>query len=222
MTESVFPALSRQVLTEAVEQAIRRAIVEGRLPAGERLVESRISEELGVSRAPVREALARLEQKGLVVSHANRGTFVVRLGPDDVRELFSLRALLEEYAAARVAAAASPAAWGYLEQLAESAQEAARVDNVEAAAERDLEFSAYVVELCAMPRLRRLWAWVTDQLRLAAPGLRRGGLGRAPAEGLRVVVAALRRGDAEAAREAVQAHLRAWESLWTRAASERG
>lgn len=59
MTEGVFPALTRQGLTEAVEQAIRRAILEGRLAAGERLVEARISEELGVSRAPVREALAR-------------------------------------------------------------------------------------------------------------------------------------------------------------------
>ncbi len=221
-SEGLFPVLSRQGLTEAVEQAIRRAILEGRLAAGDRLVESRISEELGVSRAPVREALARLAQRGLVVSLVNRGTFVVRLGPDDVRELFTLRTLLEGHAAARVASSRGPGDLAYLEQLAESAHEAARLDNVEAASERDLEFSAHLVELCGSRRLAQIWQGVVDQLRLAFPGMGRSGLARAPVEGLRRVLDALRRGDAEAARRAVADHLAEWEILWVHAVSGRG
>ncbi len=219
MSEGVFPALNRQGLTEAVERAIRQAIVEGRLAPGERLVEARISEELGVSRAPVREALARLEQRGLVVSQANRGTFVVRLGPEDVRELFALRALLEGHAAATAATRRTPGDLAYLEQLAESAEEAARVDNLEAAAERDLEFSAQLVELSGLARLERIWHGVADQLRLAAPGLRRVAWVRAPTGGLREVLEALRGGNPQAARAAVVAHLERWEPLWVRAVS---
>lgn len=219
-SEGLFPTLSRQGLTEAVEQAIRRAILEGRLAAGDRLVESRISEELGVSRAPVREALARLAQRGLVISLANRGTFVVRVGPEDVRELFELRSVLEGYAASR--AARRPAhELAYLEQLAEAAREAARVDNVEAAAERDLEFSAQLVELAGSRRLVQVWQGVADQLRLALPGLARAGTGPAPVEGLGRLLDALRRHDAKAAAEAVADHLARWQPLWLRAVSGR-
>ncbi len=221
MTEGVFPTLARQGLTEAVEQTIRRAILEGRLAAGERLVEARISEELGVSRAPVREALARLAQRGLVVSLANRGTFVVRLGPEDVEELFALRVLLEGHAASCLASAGRLTELAYLEQLAESAQEAARVDNVEAAAERDLEFSAHLVALAGSRRVLRIWQELSDQLRLALPGL--GRLGPpAPAEGLRRVVDALHTRDPEAARRAMADHLACWRILWLRAVSEGG
>jgi DNA-binding GntR family transcriptional regulator len=221
MTEGVFPALTRQGLTEAVEQAIRRAILEGRLAAGERLVEARISEELGVSRAPVREALARLAQRGLVVSLANRGTFVVRLGPEDVGELFTLRVLLEGHAASCLASAGRLTELAYLEQLAESAQEAARVNNAEAAAERDLEFSAHLVGLAGSRRLLRIWQELSDQLRLALPGLGRLG-SPAPAEGLRRVLDALRTRDPEAARRAMADHLARWRVLWLRAVSEGG
>ncbi len=221
MDEGVFPALSRRGLTEAVEQAIRRAILEGRLAAGERLVESRISEVLGVSRAPVREALARLAQRGLVVSLANRGTFVVRLGPEDVEELFALRILLEGHAAGRLASEGRLAELAYLEQLAESAQEAARVDNVEAAAERDLEFSAQLVGLSGSRRLLRIWQELCDQLRVSLPGLSRVDA-CAPAEGLRRVLDALREQDAEAAKAAVADHLGRWRDLWLRAVSHRG
>src|SRR5207342_2522292 len=78
--------------------AVRAAIVENRYPPGQRLVEQRIAEELGLSRTPVREALRMLEAEGLVVSERNRGAMVRPLSPTEVVDLYGLRIRLESYA----------------------------------------------------------------------------------------------------------------------------
>ena len=77
---------------------VRASIVENRYPPGQRLVEQRIAEELGLSRTPVREALRMLEAEGLVVSERNRGAMVRPLSPTEVVDLYGLRIRLEAYA----------------------------------------------------------------------------------------------------------------------------
>lgn len=80
---------------EEVYDALRHAIVTGRLPEGERLVEARLAQALSISRTPVREALHKLEHEGLVTPLATRGFIVRRVTPRDVGELFQIRLLLE-------------------------------------------------------------------------------------------------------------------------------
>jgi DNA-binding GntR family transcriptional regulator len=77
---------------------VRAAIVESRYPPGQRLVEQRIAEELGLSRTPVREALRMLEAEGLVVSERHRGAVVRPLSSTEVVDLYGLRIRLESYA----------------------------------------------------------------------------------------------------------------------------
>src|SRR5690349_24905529 len=77
---------------------VRAAIVENRYRPGQRLVEQRIAEELGLSRTPVREALRMLEAEGLVVSERNRGAMVRPLSSTEVVDLYGLRIRLESYA----------------------------------------------------------------------------------------------------------------------------
>src|SRR6478672_7567083 len=77
---------------------VRAAIVENRYRPGQRLVEQRIAEELGLSRTPVREALRLLEAEGLVVSERNRGAMVRPLSSTEVGDLYGLRIRLESYA----------------------------------------------------------------------------------------------------------------------------
>lgn len=84
--------------------ALRAAILAGALEPDVRLYESRIAAELGVSRTPVREALAMLEAEELIVSMPNRGTVVRRVTPDEVRETYDVRAVVEGFGA-RLAAA---------------------------------------------------------------------------------------------------------------------
>ena len=82
-----------------VYQRLRGAIMAGALAPDERLYEQRIAADLGVSRTPVREALAMLDAEGLVVSGRNGGTIVRRVSVDEVRETYDVRAVVEGHAA---------------------------------------------------------------------------------------------------------------------------
>jgi DNA-binding GntR family transcriptional regulator len=83
-------------------EAIRRAILDGTLRPGERIVEQRLAKTLDVSRTPVREALHKLERENLVARTA-RGMAVQSFTPDEVRDIYDLRAHIESYAARRAA-----------------------------------------------------------------------------------------------------------------------
>lgn len=82
-----------------VLDALRTAIVSGRLGPGDRVRQDEVAESLGVSIAPVREALAVLEQEGQVTYRPRRGYFVTELRIGDLTEIYQLRAVLEERAA---------------------------------------------------------------------------------------------------------------------------
>lgn len=87
---------------------IYRSIVEGRYAPGQRLVEQRIADELGISRTPVREAIRQLEASGLVVTERNRGAIVRPLTRQDIMDSYELRGHLESLAAERAASRATP------------------------------------------------------------------------------------------------------------------
>lgn len=90
----------------AAEQAYRRirsAIVSGDLAEGERLIEERLSEELGLSRTPVREAIRRLTLEGFIERHEGYSTRVATFPADEMEQTFHIRQFLEAYAAERAA-----------------------------------------------------------------------------------------------------------------------
>lgn len=90
----------------AAEQAYRRiraAIISGDLEEGERLVEERLSEELGLSRTPVREAIRRLTLEGFIERHQGYNTRVAMFPADEMEQTFHIRLFLESYAAERAA-----------------------------------------------------------------------------------------------------------------------
>ncbi|MCW5735881.1 MAG: GntR family transcriptional regulator [Enhydrobacter sp.] len=98
--------IARSSLPEAAAERLRTLIIEGELPPGARLNERELSERLGVSRTPLREAFRMLAADGLLVQLPNRGAQVVSLSREDVRHAFEVMAALEglagELAAARV------------------------------------------------------------------------------------------------------------------------
>ena len=90
--ESVIP---RQSLTSAVADKLRDQIIRGEIGEGSQLRQDAIATQYQVSRIPVREALRQLEAEGLITIVPNRGAVVPALSPDDIEELFAIRALLE-------------------------------------------------------------------------------------------------------------------------------
>ena len=91
-------------LGTAVTASLRSAIVSGNIATGERLVETELAEKFGVSRGPVRDALAELQRTGLVELRARRGSFVRSLTATDVDEVYTLRIALESLAIQRAVA----------------------------------------------------------------------------------------------------------------------
>jgi DNA-binding GntR family transcriptional regulator len=88
----------RQPLREVVYHALRQAIVDGRIPPAERLIETKLAHDLGISRTPIREALHKLEVEGLVRSLRPRGVVVTRVSRREIEELFEIRRLIEPQA----------------------------------------------------------------------------------------------------------------------------
>lgn len=90
-----------RTLSDRLVEVVRDRILTGDAPPDQPIRQDALATELGVSKIPLREALARLEQDGLVRSHANRGYFVRGLDPDEAEEVYSLRLRLEPQTAAR-------------------------------------------------------------------------------------------------------------------------
>lgn len=95
-------------MREIVHEKLRAAIMKGHIASGERLIESQLAKQLGVSRTPVREALCMLEQESLAVAIPRRGTIVVSLNKEEAMDIYEIRAVLEGLAARLAAHRASP------------------------------------------------------------------------------------------------------------------
>ncbi len=97
-----------QTLSEQIFTVVRDRIVAGRIPSDSPIRQDALAAELGVSKIPLREALARLEQENLLVSHANRGFFVRPLSAEEAEEVYALRLKLEPEAVGEASKLAAP------------------------------------------------------------------------------------------------------------------
>ena len=97
------PNKTKLPAAEHAYRSIRAAIVSGHLEEGERLIEERLSEDLGLSRTPVREAIRRLTQEGFIERHGGYNTRVATFPADEMEQTFHIRQMLESYAAERAA-----------------------------------------------------------------------------------------------------------------------
>ena len=88
-------SIPRQLLTSAVADKLREQIIRGDIPEGAQLRQDAIANQFRVSRIPVREALRQLDAEGLITILPHRGAIVPVLSPEDIEELFTIRALLE-------------------------------------------------------------------------------------------------------------------------------
>jgi DNA-binding GntR family transcriptional regulator len=142
-------------------EGLRRALVSGELKPGDRVRQEELAEALGVSLAPVREALATLEQEGQVTYLPRRGYFVTELEIGDVREIYELRALLEERAARRALPLLDEDALERIERAARECVEAAAEGGIgaELAANRRFHFGVLASpdQVHTLRLIRLLW-----------------------------------------------------------------
>ena len=131
MNEAPVPARRRGSLGKTVAEQLRRLILTGQHKPGERLVEDRLSAELGVSRVPIREALRTLAAEGLVDLPPRRGASVAQLSPAIAHDLVEVRATLEGLNARLAARHHEPAIVTELHQVLTEGNAAAQSGNVD-------------------------------------------------------------------------------------------
>ena len=193
---------------ERVYGLLRRRIRELALPPGAPLRKEEIALELGVSRAPVSEAIARLADEGLVEVFPQHGSFVAPIRAVDVREALFIRTALETEAMRRLAPVASPVLLAELDDNLAGQAEALAEGDLARLYDLDETLHAAIFAATQTPRALRLLdsarAPVDRMRRLALPGL---GRPQDTLEEHRRLVAALRAGDPEYAAAAMRVHL---------------
>ncbi|RAS72790.1 GntR family transcriptional regulator [Priestia endophytica] len=152
-------------LSEIVANELKRRIWEGEIEFGDRLMEPDLSANLGVSRSSLREALQLLEHEGLVVSAPRRGTFVNKFEKKDLKEIYEARLLIEVYAFEKAVQNIKEEDIKELESKVQRMKESIQGGKWDEILNLDLEFHAYVVNLCNNATMIKFYNLILVQIR---------------------------------------------------------
>ncbi|KIZ45809.1 MULTISPECIES: GntR family transcriptional regulator [Rhodopseudomonas] len=159
-------ALTDTDLVGQVARILTQAIVQGHLQPGAKVVEAAIARELGISRAPVREAARLLERQGLMVAHPRRGFFVRKLEATDIDEIYDLRICVECHAGVLAAKNLTPRSRDALRRQIDVLHETASLDDPARQVEEDYKFHRMICEIAGSARLLRLFDDLASELRM--------------------------------------------------------
>lgn len=164
-TEPMFKALQQPDLPSRIADQVLRAIGDGLLRPGERVTEARLAEQLGTSRAPVREALRLLESQGLIVSHPRRGFFVKSYDADELADIYDLRECLELHNAQALVDRMTPADLARLETQVELLKKLGAEGRMQEQVAEDYAFHRMMCEIGGNSRILRLFDQIATELR---------------------------------------------------------
>lgn len=205
-----FGSVSDRNISAKVADELRDAIQNGRLEPGERLVERKLADSLGVSHIPVREALAKLSEEGLVERTPRRGARVASLTDKELQEITGLRIVLEQYVARSVQQSWTPKSEQTLRRIVRQMVAAAEKEQVESMFALDSRFHETVWELAD----NRTLLTTVSQLRSRINGFLRAANGSLAADELvaharshEALIDALASGDPARAEAAMADHV---------------
>lgn len=161
-----FEPLGQRTTPDGVHRVLRDAILTGTLAAGAQLREAHIAADMGISRAPLREALTKLEEEGLIVKVPFRGAFVTEVSAETIAEIASLRFLVEPYAAELSAEALRGPHRTKLTKIVKALHQATHKQNIAASIDAHLQFHRLFYEHSGHALLLDLWNSWESKLRL--------------------------------------------------------
>jgi DNA-binding GntR family transcriptional regulator len=204
--------LSRSVLSAQVKDRILQWILEGELPPGSRIIETRVARQLGTSQAPVREALRDLATLGLVEMHPYRGARVREPTAEELVEAMEVRGELEALAARSAVRYIDQPTLKRMRKLLDEMRASAASGDAHIQALQNSEFHTCIVMASGNRTLQRLWAmlepFARTYLTATVPGADLHWL----AERHVTVLSALEAGDPDVAAEVMRKHAREAES----------
>jgi DNA-binding GntR family transcriptional regulator len=165
MDRSLEP-VSRESTVSIIARQLRTAIAEGVFPPGLQLAEVELAAQLQVSRGPLREAMQRLFQEGLLSGQRNRGLFVPVLGEDDVHDIYLARAAVERAAVSRVIERDDPELVAPLRETVAEMRGAVEHSDLKLVADLDFEFHRRLVAAAGSPRLVRMYGTLVVETRM--------------------------------------------------------
>ncbi|HEY8343668.1 MAG TPA: GntR family transcriptional regulator [Bacillota bacterium] len=151
-------------MIERVYKALRKEILEGKLEPGTRMTERQLAEKFQISRTPVREALSRLRNEGLVYNSPTNGLVVSECSIADAEEIMGIRIALESYAIEQAFAHFTEMDIMHLEFFIKKAQLCAEEGDIQAVLEANTDFHNYIVKKSGNKRLKSLLSNVTDAI----------------------------------------------------------
>lgn len=207
-------AVKPEALWQRVVEAMRRAIVVGELAPGAHLKEPALAEMFGVSRLPVREAIAHLEREGLVRIEPRRGAYVVGVTEQDIHDVYECRLVLETYAIERAARRIDAQDVADLNALIAQMEAAMAAGQVQSVATSDMAFHRRIISLSGNRALLHAWEPLAPLIETAL-SIAEATVPDLPlaVHGHHGIVAALARRDGTAAAALLRDHLPGGEKL---------
>ena len=164
--KKIFSKQKRPTMTQLALENIREAIEKGLLKPGSRIIESVLSDELGMSRFPIREALCYLEKEGLVETVPFKGVRVSLITPKDIEDLMNVRCALEELAVRLAIERLDAKKIGVLQSIMDRMEQASGENIEEEILNADLSFHQSICEFAENSRLLNAWMPLASQIRV--------------------------------------------------------
>jgi DNA-binding GntR family transcriptional regulator len=165
--DEIVSVIQRQSVASQVYLDLRNRILTGQFSQGERIVEAAIAKSLGVSRAPVREAVNRLTEAGLLENRVHYGPSVVQMDLERIRELYAVRNAIEGLAIRAVALNHSNRDLLELRRLIEKMAAEAESGDLVALVEAELQFHQALWRMAGNPYIEKMANLLFDHMRLA-------------------------------------------------------
>lgn len=191
--------------TEAAFRSLREAIEDGRYRPGEHLRVARLMQDLDMSPTPIREALRLLQAEGMVEHHPHRGMVVAEYSPESAEEVYRLRVVLEPMATELAVERAGPEQVAAIRAHHDALVAAVRDDRSTDVAELNAEWHGAIYAACGSRHLEDFIARLWQAIPVRAIWLTRRA--SRSLEQHEAIMAAIERGDAAAARDAMRAHI---------------
>jgi DNA-binding GntR family transcriptional regulator len=199
-------------IREEVFKYLRQKILTGEACPGAKLIESKLAEEIGASRTPVREALHKLEMENLIQSIPRVGYVVNDITEEEVEEIIEIRVAVETLAAKRASAKITSRELNRLERIIRLTEGRLKSDKTDGVADLNTEFHERICRASRSQRILAISQNLRDQmLRFRRIALREPEVAREANEGHRHILESIKSADMQAIEKAVHAHL-----VWTR------
>jgi DNA-binding GntR family transcriptional regulator len=218
---AVRPLADHQSLRERIVTRLRQAIITGELAPRTRLTEPDLARQLSVSRTPLREAIRQLEAEGFVITVPRLGSYVSEIAPEDVRDLYAIRAVIEGLAARQAAENPDPGKreilGGILAELAKRTKDFRQYHEISG------QFHDAIVGLSNNRQLQNIYQGLVQHVsRMRTLSLAVRGRPEISLDGHRRIADAILAGQAAKAESVMRAHIEAAHGVLKRTVKREG